>query len=216
MEELDLSPDKSQSSENIKKSLCYRKNLEKMLGTLNCEDQKLINLVRLRQVNKKMDGEKILKIDAMPIKKLISENPSKLSVEILEKEESLKDNQIQLYVLTRNSEKKIYEKKINYVFNYGENNQLFSDYLYDNIRILLEKNNITIAKYSKYYYEWEIIPEFDEKGPINLKKSNFNLKDGDWISVKDDSLLFPNQKNDDFSTEEDLRVFFHFFFLHKK
>ena len=151
-----------------------------------------------------MDMDKILRIDSMPLKKLITENPSKILVEILEKEENLKENQIQIYIFLRNSEKKIYEKKINYILKYNENNQLLSDNLYDNIRILLNKNNISIAKYSKYYYEWDFIPEYDQNGPINLKKSNYSLKDGDWIGVRGDLL----EKNDDFSTEEDLKVKF--------
>ncbi len=99
---------------------------------------------------------------------------------------------------------KIYEEKRSFIIPYSENNHLYSDYLYDNLRILYDKRDITIAKYSKYYYEWEIIPEFDEKGPINLKKSNFNLKDGDWIAVRDDN--FSDNSKDDFSTLEDKKV----------
>lgn len=190
--------EKQSSSEN-ENQIAYLKNI---LSILKENDTKLL---RLRIINKKMDAERILKNDLLPIKKLITENPSKIQIEILEKEENLKENQIQFYLFERNIEKKTYEKKTNFILSSTENNQLLSDNLYDNVRIIYGKNDITVAKYSKYYYEWEIIPEFDEKGPVNLKKSNFNLKDGDWIAVRDDSLL-SGFKKDDFSTEEDKNV----------
>ncbi len=181
--------------------------LNNIMSILNENKTKIL---RLRTINKKMDAERILKNDLLPIKKLITENPSMIQIEILEKEENLKDNQIQLYLFERNIENKTYEKKTSFVLFSTENNQLLSDNLYDSIRFLYGKNDISVAKYSKYYYEWEIIPEFDEKGPVNLKKSNFNLKDGDWIAVRDDSLLGDNIK-DDFSTEEDKNVRSSFF-----
>jgi hypothetical protein len=176
-----------------------------LTDTANKIKENNTKILRLRIINKKQDADKIIKNDLMPIKKLITENPSKILIEFLEKEENLKDNQIQLYLLERNSENKTYRKKLNFIITAAENNQILSDNLYNNVRFLYGKTEITLAKYSKYYYEWEIIPEFDEKGPINLKKSNFNLKDGDWIAVRNDSLL-ENNKKDDFSTEEDKKV----------
>jgi len=199
---------KIENSEN----LILINNLQKIFLHLKKNESKII---RLRLINKKMDADKILKNDLIPIKKLITENPSKLLIEILEKENQLKDNQIQLYLFERNPLNKTFVKKINFILNATENNQLYSDNLYDNIRILLGKNELTLAKYSKYYYEWEVIPEFDEKGPINLKKSNFNLKDGDWIAFRDDSLL-SNEKKDDFSTEEDKEVLYYYTYIKYK
>jgi len=191
-------------NEEINKNKNEIKKLEKMLLSIK---ENFTKNIRLRTINKKMDADKILKNDQVVIKKLITENPSKILIEILDREENLKDNQTQLYLFERNCENKNYQKKTNFYLTSNENNQLYSDNLYNYVRILFGKNDLTIAKYSKYYYEWEIIPEYDEKGPINLKKSNFNLKDGDWIAVRDDSLL-SNKKKDDFSTEEDKNVKF--------
>jgi hypothetical protein len=41
-------------------------------------------------------------------------------------------------------------------------------------------------------------------GPINLRKSPYSLKDGDWIGVRNDNE--EGNDKDDFQTEEDKKV----------
>lgn len=43
------------------------------------------------------------------------------------------------------------------------------------------------------------------EGVFNLQKSNFKIKDGDWICIRNDDI--ENSEKDDFSTEEDKKVF---------
>jgi hypothetical protein len=157
-----------------------------------------------------MDAERIIKNDDMIIKKLFSENNIKILVEFLEKEENLTENEIQLYIFNRNSHRKIYENKKNYILNI-ENNKITSEEFYNSLRKFCHNDNITIAKYAKYFYEWEIIPEMGSEGVYNLLKSNFKIKDGDWISIRNDDI--ENSEKDDFSTEEDKKVLFFFLYF---
>lgn len=170
--------------------------------------EKAANLsnIRIRLLNKKMDGDRILKNENI-IKKIITENKAKILIEILEKEENLQENQIQLYVFDRNISKKTYENKRNFIVNV-ENNKLSSEYFYNSLKEFCGKEIITMAKYAKYFYEWEIVPEMGSEGAFNLQKSNFKIKDGDWICIRNDDEV--NSEKDDFGTEEDKKVIFSF------
>lgn len=173
-----------------------------LLETVRENVKNLLNLtnenIRLRIIGKKFDSERILKQN-FPLKKLNLDNPQNILIEVLDSKEDLKENQIQLYLYTRNKEKKIYENKREFIFEYL-NNCATSDQLYSNIRAIT-KDDFSIVKYAKHYYTWELVPEIDENGVINLRKGPYNLKDGDYIGlVKSDTL------EDDYQTEEDKSI----------
>jgi hypothetical protein len=143
-----------------------------------------------------MDPERILRGNKTPIKKFNIDNPASLFIEILDKEEELKENQIQIVLWQRDGEKRTYNDRKEAIFEF----QQFagSDQLYNLCRreFGIDKE-FKIAKYSKNYYTWEEIKERDGKGnPVNLRKGPYNLRDGDWIGICYDM-------SDDFMTEED-------------
>jgi hypothetical protein len=171
---------------------------------LNDNQSLLNNKLRLRVVGKKLDPERILKGDDFPLKKLNIDNPSNILMEVLENEEDLKENEIQLYTWIRNVKDKSYYDKKSIIFQFN-NNLASSDQLYAKCLVVSGFKNISIAKYVKFNYTWELIPEMEESGPINLRKA-FNLRDGDWIGIRneDEELDFV----DDFQTPEDIKVNF--------
>jgi hypothetical protein len=132
--------------------------------------------IRLRVISKRGDAERILRGKANSIKKLRIDNPATLLLEVLEEPENLDDKSIQLLTFLRDSNKGTYYNKKNCIFNYQTTAS--SDLLYNNLRELYKLDNITVTKHTKSYYNWEIIPESEETGPINLKSSYYSLKDG--------------------------------------
>ena len=82
----------------------------------------------------------------------------------------------------------------------SNNNVATSDQLYAQFRIQSGLQNITLAKYAKYNYVWEVIPESES---VNLRKA-FNLRDGDWIGIRDEDIVL--DYCDDFQTAEDAKV----------
>jgi hypothetical protein len=172
----------------------------------NIESGKIgLKQLRVRVLGKKLDPERILRGDSTVIKKFGIDNPGNLLVEILPEEENLelKENQLQLYLFHRNTENKIYYDKTSVIFEFA-NNFASSDQLYELIRKKTECQEILLAKYSKYYYTWEEIPEMEENGPVNLRKGPFNIRDGDWIGWAETSKH--DQWKDDWQTVEDKRV----------
>ena len=134
-------------------------------------------MIRLRVISKKGEAERILRGNANQIKKLKIDNPCHLLLEILNEEENLKENTIQLYSFERDINKKTYLHKKSFVFEFETTAN--SVLLYQYMRTLSKMDNISIAKHTKSYYNWEDIPEYDNMAAaINLKKSSYNLKDG--------------------------------------
>ena len=128
-------------------------------------------------------------------------------IETLSEEEDLSENQIQLYIFKRDSINRIYtdRKDLIWVYNqFASSDQLykFAKNIYNDI------TDIELIKYNKYYYTWEIIPEMDKKGPINLRKGPFNIKDGDWIGIKESKIV------DDCQTDEDQKVYYFYYSLY--
>jgi hypothetical protein len=158
---------------------------------INIED------IRLRILGKKFDAERILRGDSTIVKKFNINNPANLLLEIVPNE-NLKDNQLQLYFLKRDSNNRIYTEKEEKIWEFSS--PATSDQLYKFVREEYNLDRISLLKYSKYYYTWEIIPEKDNKGPINLRKNPYNIKDGDWIGFK------IGDQEDDYQTDEDRRV----------
>ena len=150
--------------------------IEKLYLESNIECNITINKIRLRVISKKGEAERILRGNSNPIKKLRIDNPCCLLLEQLNLEEDLGENTLQLYLFERDSKKSTYVNKKSILFTYQ--NTASSNLLYDMIRSEINLKNITIAKHTKSYYNWEIIPEMENDQPINLKKSNYNLKDG--------------------------------------
>jgi hypothetical protein len=153
--------------------------------------------IRLRILGRKFDPERILRGDSTIVKKFNINNPGNLLIEIIPNE-ILKDNQLQLHFFKRDSNRRIYMDKEEKIWEY--NTSALSDQLYNFVREFYNLDNITLIKYSKYYYTWEIIPEKDNKGPLNLRKNPYNIKDGDWIGIKE------GDQEDDYQTDEDRRV----------
>jgi hypothetical protein len=156
-----------------------------------------VSQLRVRSLGKRMDPERIIRGNKTPIKKFNIDNPANLIIEILDKEEELKENQIQLVIWQRDA--KTYKNGKEMIFEFSQ--FAGSDQLYKQIR---DEFGITsefkIAKYAKQYYTWEEIKERDIKNnAINLRKGPYNLKDGDWIGVS-------CEDGDDFMTEEDSKM----------
>jgi hypothetical protein len=188
--------------------------LNKDVTLLSLKEQIISNLklditpdrLRVRAIGKRFDPERIIKGDLTTIRKFNIDNPGKLMIETLPDAEHLKDNQIQLYLWNRKVENKSYVGKKSVIFEYL-NNLASADQLYELCRHESGFNNISIAKYSKGFYEWEFIPEMSEEGSVNLRKGPYNIKDGDWIGIRNDS---ENVEGDDFSTFEDAEVILHY------
>jgi hypothetical protein len=165
-----------------------------------CLDIPTINFLRLRTLGKRMDPERIIRGNKTPIKKFNIDNPANLFMEILNKEEELKENQLQLVLWQRDETNKSYTEKREAIFEFTQ--FAASDQLYNLCRkeYDIDGKEFKIAKYAKNYYTWEEIKERDGKGnPVNLRKGPFNLRDGDWIGISYDL-------TDDFMTEEDKRM----------
>jgi hypothetical protein len=153
--------------------------------------------LRLRSLGKRMDPERIIRGNKTPIKKFNIDNPGSLSIEILDHEEELKENQLQLILWQRDGATYGDGKEVIFEFTqFAASDQLFK-LCRDKLQL---SGDFRIAKYAKQYYTFEEIKEKDNKGnPTNLRKGPYNLKDGDWIGITFDS-------SDDFMTEEDSRM----------
>jgi hypothetical protein len=149
---------------------------QQIIINLGLEAQSTINKIRLRVISKKGEAERILRTNSNAIKKLRIENPTSLQLEVLPDEENLSENTIQLFVFLRDSKKTTYTGKRSFIFAYEATAN--SSLLYSQLRSIFNLDNITIAKHTKSYYNWEIIPEIENDQPINLKKSYYSLKDG--------------------------------------
>lgn len=197
---LELTMTKDQTLQEIKESIVMKLNLESKIT---------LNKLRLRVISKKGEAERILRDNNNSIKKLKLDYPSNLLLEVLNDEENLDDNCIQLYSFLRDSNNGTYLDKKSLVFHYEK--IASSVLLYQNLRTLYKLDNITIAKHTKSYYNWDIIPETEDNAPVNLKKSYYNLKDGgeyiiklDWIGVRNDDVT--GAENDTMQTDEDKKV----------
>lgn len=150
--------------------------IEKLYLSTSVDCNITVNKLRLRVVSKKGEAERILRGNSNPVKKLKIENPCCLLLEELDEDEDLLENTLQLYIFERDSKNSTYLNKKSFLFTYQ--NTATSDLLYEKIRSTTNLRNITIAKHTKSYYNWEIIAEFENQQPINLKKSSYNIKDG--------------------------------------
>ena len=162
------------------------------------------NLLLIRVIGKYNQLERILKNDNYDLKKYNLESPINLFVEELKeplfiKEEVIndeiksnkkgknvkeKEKETLIVLMQRNKKENIYEnKKIFFIQN--DPNIFTTKDLYDLCRIHSKWMNISIAKYNKGNYEYELIEEFDDNNkPFSLKKGNYNLRDSDWIAIK--------------------------------
>ena len=105
-------------------------------------------------------------------------------------------------MLRNMKEKNYYNKKIK-IINFDKNT-FDSQILYLHCREYSNWKNITISKYIRGLYNYEIIREYDEKGkPINLKKGQFTLRDSDWIAIRNDDE--EESEKDNFMTEYDIK-----------
>jgi len=150
--------------------------VEKLYLTSNTDCNITVDKLRLRVISKKGEAERILRGNSNPVKKLKLDNPCCLLLEELKEEEDLLENSLQLYIFERDSKKSTYTNKKSFIFTYQTTAS--SDSLYEKIRSFIKLRNITIAKHTKTYYNWEIIPEIENDQAINLKKSSYNIKDG--------------------------------------
>jgi len=177
------------------KELKEKINIEKKLN-LN------LDLLLIRVIGKYYQLERILKNDNYDLKKYNLESPINLFVEIL-KEPLFKDipeqiNEIQnkkkskikekeketlIILMQKNKKENIYEnKKIYFIQN--DPNIFGTKELYDLCRIHSNWMNISIAKYNKGNYDYELIKEYDDKNKsTSLKKGNYILRDSDWIAI---------------------------------
>ncbi len=160
---------------------------------INVED------MRLRLLGRKFDPERILRGESTIVKKFNINNPGNLLIEIIPNE-NLTDNQLQLYFFKRDSSNKTYINKEDKIWEF--NTSASSDQLYKFVREQYNSDRVTLVKYSKYYYTWEVIPEKDNKGPVNLRKNPYNIKDGDWIGIVE------GDEEDDYQTHEDKKVIY--------
>ena len=190
-EKLELKLPKKTTIKELKEKI----NIEKKLN-LN------LDLLLIRVIGKYYQLERILKNDNYDLKKYNLESPINLFVEIL-KEPLFKDipeqiNEIQnkkkskikekeketlIILMQKNKKENIYEnKKIYFIQN--DPNIFGTKELYDLCRIHSNWMNISIAKYNKGNYDYELIKEYDDKNKsTSLKKGNYILRDSDWIAI---------------------------------
>ena len=138
--------------------------------------------IRVRIVNKFGEKERILKGNDIQISKLKLDNPANLVFEILTEPEDLKESQIQLDLLMRDSTKRNYHSKKELIFSFNRSPD--SDVLYQFIRDQVDSKNISIAKYFRHFHVWEEITELENGLPYNLKKSSYCLKEGGFLIFK--------------------------------
>jgi len=149
---------------------------QKVINDLNLKLDNNINKLRLRCISKIMDAGKILRGKETQIKKLNIDNPANILVEILDQNEDLTENQMQIFLLRKDSKTNNYETKNSFLFEYQ--NLASSDRLYEACRQHFNLRNIALSKYAKSYYKWEYLPEIDEEGAVNLRKNPYSLRDG--------------------------------------
>ena len=158
--------------------------------------------MRLRLIGKYNQPERILK-EKSNLKKYNVESPVNILYENLKNKEEINEHQLFLIFMLRNiKEKKYYNKTIK-IINFDKNT-FDSQILYLHCREFSNWKNITVSKYIRGMYNYEIIKEYDEKGkPINLKKGQFTLRDSDWIAIRNDDE--EESEKDNFMTEFDIK-----------
>ncbi len=145
--------------------------------TLSIDD---MSYLRLRCMSKCMDAERILRGHNIPVKKQNTDNPANLLIEILQFPEDLHEHQMQLYLVRKNKTTNNYETKDSFIFEFE--GIATSDQLYEASRKFYNLRDIVLGKYSKGNYKWELLPEIDEDGALNLRKSPYALRDGGKIN----------------------------------
>ena len=158
------------------------------------------NLMLIRVIGKYYQLERILKNDNFDLKKYNLESPINLFVEETKepifnnnseetktetkKSKQIKEKETLIVLMQRNKqEDKYINKKIFFIQN--DPNIFGTKELYDLCRIHSNWMNISIAKYNKGTYDYEEIKEYDENNKsYSLKKGNYNLRDSDWIAIK--------------------------------
>ena len=158
--------------------------------------------MRLRLIGKYNQPERILK-EKSNLKKYNVESPVNILYENLKNKEEINEHQLFLIFMLRNiKEKKYYNKAIK-IINF-EKKIFDSQILYLHCREFSNWKNITVSKYIRGMYNYEIIKEYDQKGkPINLKKGQFSLRDSDWIAIRNDDE--EESEKDNFMTEYDIK-----------
>ena len=184
----------------IELSLPKKTSIEELKDNINKDIDK--GNIRLRLIGKFSQPERILK-EKSNLKKYNVESPVNILCENLKEKEEINEHQLLLIFMLRNiKEKNYYNKKIK-IINFDKNT-FDSQILYLHCREYSNWKNITISKYIRGLYNYEIIREYDEKGkPINLKKGQFTLRDSDWIAIRNDDE--EESEKDNYMTEYDIK-----------
>ena len=184
----------------IELSLPKKTSIEELKDNINKDIDK--GNIRLRLIGKFSQPERILK-EKSNLKKYNVESPVNILCENLKEKEEINEHQLLLIFMLRNiKEKNYYNKKIK-IINFDKNT-FDSQILYLHCREYSNWKNITVSKYIRGLYNYEIIREYDEKGkPINLKKGQFTLRDSDWIAIRNDDE--EESEKDNFMTEYDIK-----------
>lgn len=150
--------------------------------------------LRVRIVSKRMEPQTILR-KGQQLKKLNLDIPTFFYVEVTDYDEDLKENELSLFLFER--KEGAFHDKRPFVLEFT--NPLTTTELYEKIAKHVNNEDILLAKYQKPFYTWEVIPNTGE----SLKKSQYNLKDGDFICYRrNDS----EARNDNFQSNEDLII----------
>lgn len=165
------------------------------------------NLIRLRFIGNKNEPERVVyekdKSD-MNLKKFNAISPIKLLMEILPQPYIYTKNSILLVFMLRDSKKKTYYNKSVQMIELNDC-ALDSEILYKKCREFSQWNNISIAKYFRGFFKWEILNEFDNKGkPIKLNKGSCIIRSSDWIGIRNDDEK--DNLNDNFLTDVDINA----------
>lgn len=156
--------------------------------------------IRLRIISTRNEVQTILPNNAS-IKSLNLFSPITLFVEILEEKElQLTNKQIELVLFKRDIINKSYNKISTNVFTFTD--ALTTSFLYEEIEKMTQCKNFSLAKYFKADYKWERIVNDGD----NLKKNQFNLKDGDFIAYRDEDELEALKIKDNLQTKEDEKM----------